>query len=167
MKKQKIETEQPPEIKVYVPHSDYSEITRERDSEDEWDADDIYHTHSFEGELKLTDINSRWCQWDFILTEKPKDGDLFFLVNVYYDTGDSFHRENNVLCMVGLYKDAKDAQTVQEAIEKDMKNNKDSFNHLEIKLPVEKRIESVGVSSWKGYFESFKYADIEVLTFRD
>jgi hypothetical protein len=167
MKKKKIETEHSPEYKVYIPHAHCEEIIRERDPEDEWDNDDTCHNYSFYGELKLTDIKDYWQRWDFILTEKPKEGDLFFLVNVYYDTGDSFHRENNVLCMIGLYKDVKDAQAVKEAIEKDMKENKDSFDCVEIELPVEKRKESIGINSWKGYFESFKYADIEILTFRD
>ena len=150
------------EYKVQVPNDYTEEITRERDPNDEWDNDDTRRDYSFTGTLLPAT-----GYWDFILTEEPKNGSLFYLVCVYYDTGDSFHRCANVMVMIGLYKAMEDAMTVKSAIEADSTNKDDDCSrNINVVLPMSKKKEFINTRTWKGYFDRFSHVEIETLTYK-
>jgi hypothetical protein len=94
------------------------------------------------------------------LNEAPNGKTLYF-VYALYNTGDSFHREDNAMCKIGLYEHEKDAEAVMFALEKDYKNNPDSFDVLEIALPIKGTVEKIGTATWKGHFERLRSFNIE------
>lgn len=146
--------------KIKIDLTERQHVTREADhSPGAWDADDIDHTHSIDGYTVVADKD----RWDFILTEDPKNKTLY-LVYTLYDTGDSFHQETNVLCLVGLYEHEKDAQAVMRAIEDDYRKSGDSFAPVKVALPKADRLETIGVSTWKGYFERLNEVRVEPLS---
>jgi hypothetical protein len=85
------------------------------------------------------------------------------LVYALYSTGDSFHSESGCLCQVFLTPHYADALAVMNAINQDAKEKSDSFEAITVKLPTAKRDETIGVSTWKGYFEGLEDVRIETL----
>jgi hypothetical protein len=125
-----------------------SYITRSRDLDDKWDNDDIAWSHDIRG-FSVVGKND---YWDFVMTNDPK-GKTLYLVYVIYNTGDSFHRENNAICLVGLYENQSDAKAVVNSLELDSKTNNEGFEPIKVKLPKTGVEETIGTSTWKGYFE--------------
>lgn len=151
-----------PMFYVRILHEDHSTITREGTGE--WDGDDIDHEHFFYG----FEVSKENKFWDFILNEDPT-GKEYYLVYVLYSTGDSFHTENNCLCMLEFLDSYEDARTLVIAIETDDRNytkDTDGYPHksLEIKLPKSGRTISVNTGTWKGYFEHFSSVRMEKMT---
>ena len=133
-------------------------VTREKDPNDSWDADDLAWDHDIQG-FSITDEKG---YWDFVMENDPK-GKTLHLVYVLYDTGDSFHNEANVICLIGLYEDESDAVTVMDALELDYKKN-ESFNPIKVKLPKKGVEETIGTSTWKGFFERLNSVNIKPVT---
>jgi len=100
------------EYYISVNHSQHPEVTRVADASDEWDADDLSHSHSFDG-YKTTLNDNRY--WDFILTENPNQKPLY-LVYVLHSSCDSFHREDGCMCKVSLVNKYEDAVKIRTAI---------------------------------------------------
>lgn len=135
----------------------HTEVTRERNYDDKWDGEDTYQSHEIHGYSVSTD-EERYG-WDFILNEDPKGKDLF-VVAAFYDTGDSFHREENRLDLVHLATSFADAQTILKVLEADYKeyieNNESwAYKPLTIILPSGATIE-LYTGTWKGYFERLR-----------
>lgn len=125
-----------------------TEVTRESDTTDPWDKDDVEYNHTIFG----FEVEPDGMYWDFIMSNNPK-GKTLYLVYVLYNTGDSFSRSDNCIELIGLYEDLEDAVKVQTAIEKD--SNKTTYTPLTVDLPKKGVTETIGVSTWRGYFESF------------
>ncbi len=144
---------------IKIEKDSYQHITRERNEDDRWDNDDLCWEHTIRG-FKV--VNKK-DYWDFVLDKNPK-GKTLYLVYVLYNTGDSFHREENVICLIGLYEHDKDAYTVADAIKRDYdessNNYKTKFNPIDVKLPKKKVKETISVASWKGYFESLTSVEV-------
>jgi hypothetical protein len=145
------------EFKVKIDYTDDISVTRTADPNDGWDADDFRHDYTING-YRLADDKSR--EWDFIFDKDPEGKTLYF-VYALYDTGDSFHRENNVMCEIGLYEHEKDAETVMYALEQDYKKNPDGFDVMEVALPIGGVIQKIAASTWKGHFERLRSINIE------
>lgn len=144
-------------VNVEIVHYDNVYVTREADrSNDSWDADDVCHSHTIYGYRVIPEKS----YWDFVLPNDPKGKTLYF-VYALYNTGDSFHCEENVMCKVGLYEYEKDAESVMVALENDYKTDMDSFEPVKVYLPRKKTVETIGVSTWKGYFERLLNINIE------
>jgi hypothetical protein len=136
------------------------ETIRHRDEDDKWDRDDIAHDYTIDGYYVVGEKD--YC--DFELTEDPK-GETLYFVYVLYDTGDSFHREDSVMCHIGLYEHNEDAQVVMSALEENYNNDKtrESFDPVEVALPRRGVDEVIGTSTWKGYFEKLVGVYIELV----
>lgn len=131
-------------------------VTRESDPDKEWDADDLDWDHDIQGFVVVGEKD----YWDFVMTNNPK-GKTLYLVYALYSTGDSFHHEENVICLVGLYEDESDAVAVMDALELDDKENEDSREPVKVQLPKKGVEETIATSTWKGYFESLSSINIE------
>lgn len=142
----------PKTFKVKINISTITSITRERDSNDEWERDSTHQYHTING---MSLVEDGEC-FDFILDKKPRISDRFYLVSVYYDTGDSFGRDENRISMVALLDNEEDASALAEKIQKNSKSSSFSSVVFEYKS---KKME-IGVSEWKGYFEKFLYCEI-------
>lgn len=145
---------------VKINHIDDEEITRHA-TRAEYDNDDIKHFHTING----FQLSHKDRGWDFILNEDPT-GKQYFLVYVLYDGGDSFHCEEDLICMVSFVRDFEDAKTIALAIEEDYKKYRESdlgnYKPLQIHLPIANRIESLGgTSTWKGYFDRLSSVHVE------
>lgn len=144
-------------VNIKIEKQHYVDVTRQAERT-EWDADDIAHEYTIDG-YSVVKKNEFY---DFILDEDPKGKTLYFVYAVY-DTGDSFHREDNVMCEVGLYEHEEDAQAVMVALEKDYKDSKtrELFDPIEVALPRRGIVETVATSTWKGHFERLREICIE------
>lgn len=131
-------------------------VTREKNTDECWGADDLDWDHDIQGFSVVGEKD----YWDFVMTNDPRDKTLY-LVYSLYSTGDSFHHEENVICLVGLYEDESDAIAVMNALELDDKENGDSFEPVKVKLPKKGVEETIATSTWKGYFESLTSVNVE------
>lgn len=148
---------------IKINHTQHTDITREA-TQDEWDADDLMHSHSFDG-YSIGDKD--W--WDFIINDYDPNK-TYYMVYVLYGTGDTFHHEDNCICMVELFDNAEDANALCHAIEKnDAKNDRvtcDYSYNIKVKLPSGRKYET-SASSWTGYFECFESANVEAVVLNE
>lgn len=151
---------EPPRFHVRINTDHHSHVTREADRDNQWDGDDISHDYSINGFEVVENC------WDFILHEDPTGKD-YYLVYVLYDTGDSFHREENCMCLVSFLPDLEDAKAILDAIEKDHRDYKKTQTHeykpIDVHLPKANRIEQVSTGTWTGYFEHIRSVNIQPL----
>jgi len=160
MKKQKTKSK-PSQFFVKIERSEYKHITRHAKAGEQWDGDDTHSDHEIHGFR----VVSEGEEWDFVLPYDPT-GKTMYLVCAFYDTGDSFHREENRLCLVSLQEHVQDAQAILKACEADYKayeENDDGRNPLPVKLPIADKTEEVYTGDWKGYFERLRELRIEIL----
>lgn len=86
-------------MKFKVINDIYTEVTRERDPTDEWDADDTHQSNSIRG-ISLTDKDSYYeLDTEFALYS----GTDYYLVYGIYSTGDSFSQHEGEIAFVQLY----------------------------------------------------------------
>lgn len=148
-------------VKLKIARTSYCEVTRERDSEDVWDADDTYCDHCFTGFAYITDK-----YWDFVINKNDFDKNAtYYLVVVFYDTGDSFHRDENNAELVYLAKTREDANIIKNAIDSHAGKNSNLDHYggstaLSITLPPNNSTITISASSWTGYFEHFRSCEI-------
>jgi hypothetical protein len=140
--------------KIRIVKDSYSHVTRHSDPTEEYDGDDIVNEHSISGFAPVDDKD----YYDFILDDyDPTEDKAYYLIYVLYDTGDSFHREDNVICLVECVGDRHTAETIAKAINKDALNG----GMGPIVLTIDGKKYSIGCSEWKGYFEHFRSANVE------
>lgn len=130
-------------------------ITREKDPDERWDADDIAHEITICG---WTHANGEWG--DFYFKERPSETKQFFLVYVIHSTGDSFHSEEGVVQEVALLESYEDAQFLANYIQKDEKR----ISRHKITLPSKEKFEYYN-GDWTGYFEHLTGVEIELVHF--
>lgn len=90
---------------------------------------------------------------------------------VLYNTGDSFHKETNVIYLIGVYASVLDAIKVKDAIEKDYENDPSGkkilpgpkAHYINVELPILEITEEIYTGVWKGYFESLRSVKIETI----
>lgn len=151
-----------PQFFVRIEKSVRETVTREHDPSDRWSGEDTFSDHNITGFRVVGEHDG----WDFVLNEDPT-GKSMYLVCAFYDTGDSFSRHENKLCLVSLVEHAQDAQTILKACEADYKEYQESYRWevkpLKVHLPVADRTEEVYTGTWKGYFERLKELRVETL----
>lgn len=143
------EEEKLPQFHIRIVRDEYERVTRVADPEDEWGADDTDTDHTIYG-YEVTE-----GYWDFVLHEHPNKRPLY-LIYALYDTGDSFHRADNKICLIFLSLHKEDAIAVERALEENSRTKSDDFHAIEVKLPIAKETVTIGTSTWKGYFESLR-----------
>lgn len=155
MKKKSTKTTKVPDtVNITIIKESHQTITRHADPDEKWDGDDT------ETDTEILGFEADTKYFDFIVKKPVKD--TYYLVTVYYDTGDSFHRDDNVMELVGLFENHADAMAVRNAIEKDGRN-KGEFTTLQVKLPVAGTIEKVYTGAWKGYFEHYQCCEVSAV----
>lgn len=135
---------------VTIEREENVEVTREADPND-----DTYKHHTINGYKLVGDKD----MWDFIIPFDPA-GKAMYLVCAFYDTGDSFGKYENEICLVSLQRDLKDALAIVSACEADYKEYVEDgdWKHrpLIVNLPVSGKTEEVYTGPWKGYFQSLR-----------
>lgn len=133
-----------------------TETTREPSDGDEWDRGDTESYHTIEG-CKIVEKGTH----SFELIGNFKEGQTLYFVYALYDTGDSFGSDGNQLCELALLEHEEDAILLKEQLEKNNKEKPDDFSPIEVFYPVAGITEKIGVSTWKGYFESLNGFNVE------
>lgn len=151
-----------PKFYIKIDRSVCEQITRHAKEGERWDGDDTEESHDIHGFSVVKEKDG----WDFILPYDPT-GKTLYLVCAFYDTGDSFHREENKLDLVSLVDDYADASTILRYIETDYKlfqeSDKYDYKPSTVHLPHSKRNEEIYTSTWKGYFERLREVRVETL----
>ena len=89
-----------------------------------------------------------------------KPGEDIYVVYVSYDTGDSFGREYNRRIYLWAFSDYERAQRLTTALTKDGEENPDyDFDHK----PMMFEDVPIATNDWKGHFENFNFAGIELV----
>jgi len=148
--------------KFYVSYNEQSEITRERDPDDEWDGDDTSTMISFENAFIAWDgdTDGRKSTGRSVTSYADSSGykdhyfrgmdidwnikfDAIYLIYARYDDGDTFHREEGRWAIVAAFSDKHKAESW-------MKENEESVKQ-----------------EFSGYFEHFNSLDMDVLAFEN
>lgn len=139
------------------------EITREA-TEREWDSNDICWHHNIEG----YSIVGKDEYSDITVPFKVNKSIGYFLVYVLYNTGDSFHREENCIDFIDMFENKESAELIVKVINNDYrKYKKDEDNdNFSITLPGLNGEDYSIHCSWKGYFERLTDVCIEQVYYR-
>lgn len=149
---------------VRIIYDTFTEVTRERDMEDEWDMDDTYESHQINFVVPEGKYPDLACPY------QVEPGKEYFLVYITYSTGCTFNREDGKISFIGLYQTKEEAEHAEALIEAHNLIYRD-FNEdaLHMKKGVKPpagwdehnlHIPNNGVVQnyyipWHGYFESF------------
>lgn len=139
--------------KIRIINDSFTSVTRESDPDDKWDRDDTCQSHNIKG-FEIVDADRKYG-YDFEVPFKIDPEKEYYLVAVYYDTGDSFGRDENVIDMIDLYDDINIATEVKRRILDN--DNKGSYS-VTILNPQGKEYQIS--TSWVGYFEHLN--DVEI-----
>lgn len=138
--------------KIQVIDQVSTDVIRFADPKEKYDGDDIYQNH-FIRKIKIVEND----YYDLDVGFEVEKGKSYFLVVVFYDTGDSFSRRENLVCFQDLFIDLKKAEALQSIIRKDAQNEKQTNvkyqNENGTWIPLL-------TSTWKGYFEHFRDCEI-------
>ena len=138
---------------VNIIHDIYEHITREADPDDCWDRNSTAQTHEFRG-LEVVEHEYSHFKVPFSIEyEKP-----YYLVVVYYDTGDSFGHDENRADLIELYDNIEFAQKTVNIINNSYTSEEYSSEILNCEGKPLKIF-----NSWQGYFEHLNYVDIITL----
>ena len=155
MKKKKI-IKEPVKPKMYgarVSYSSYCNVTKEANSDDEWDADDLAYSYTPQ---YLTAVSDKYSA-DVLCTVPVEYNKPYFLVTVTYRTGNSFHHETGRITEVALFDNEEDAKELQKLIEK----NDEEISEFEFKG------HSIYNGAWTGYFERIESVNVDGLYLKD
>lgn len=137
---------------IRIIHDCYTHVTREGDPNDRWDRDSTEQSHTIRGFEVVEE--DRWG--DFKVPFEIDPAKEYYLLAVYYDTGDSFGTDGNRIDMIDLYDDIELAMESKRRI---LENNKNEEGYsVTILNPLGK--EYMISASWKGYFENLN--DVEI-----
>jgi len=147
---------------IQISKNDYCQTLREADPNERYDGDDICHNHVIHG---FYSVKEKEC-WDFVLDVEELHSRLY-LVYVLYDTGDSFHSEENCIELIGVYSNIEDVLVIEEAIELDhrkyKKTKEHDYNPMKVLLPKSNKIQEISTCTWKGYFETFNTVETKTI----
>lgn len=133
----------------------YTEVTRSRDPDEQWDGDDTYTEWTFKG---LTRKSNADC------FDIPKEwiGCNVFVVYVIWSTGDSFSHSSHAYAEgVGIYATHEEAEDVKKLIWDEYNEGDKDYSNNFVMLPSGQKLST---SAWKGYFESLNDVVIEEAT---
>lgn len=154
---------------VRIKYSQYTEVTRDADPEDEWDQDDLAHDVSIDG-FEVVDKYP-----DILCPFKIDPDKTYYLVAATYSTGDSFHHETGLKSFVAMFQTEEEAKHACKLIrahyniyEYDNNNYFDKTKEIEKPAGYEEYglvVPNNGVnmhvsSDWTGYFESLEAVDV-------
>jgi hypothetical protein len=152
-------------MKLNIKINTIEHVIREADPDDEWDNGSHRDEHEIIG---AEIVDDEFSQFE---VEGVKEGDTLYFVYALYNTGDTFGSYENKLCDLALLRHLEDAEYLYDCLEKDSKTVQDQsdfesmFKPLSVTYPKCGITETIGVSTWKGYFESlnsFEIAAVEI-----
>jgi hypothetical protein len=140
--------------------TDYTEthVTREGDPNEQFDGDDVEHSHSITG-FKLGARSG-----DITLCFEPKFNTDYFLLYYLWSTGDSFSHESGKIEFIDLYRNRNEAEVAKKKIEKhyeEYKSGNEVVDKLNIKFS--NRVNADLSVSYFGYFESLESVIVEAI----
>ncbi len=93
---------------------------------------------------------------DFPVDFEVKKGDVVFIVVVTFEDGDTFGRSCGNVCVVDIFKDEKEAETLASIIYGDEKKcDKDDLFDRQAKRSYK------GYAPWHGYFERLENVEVQ------
>lgn len=131
--------------KIYLDAEDYTEVTRERDDEDQWSGEDTATTWAF-GRVTV-DPKKYGGGHSFPATFDIVPGDTVYIVVAVWSTGDSFSSDRGRYSEIfGVFKDASEAMEYEKFLDSTQDNRYDyNLKNKSINYP------------WYGYFEGLDY----------
>lgn len=140
--------------------------TRDPDAGDEWDAGDS----AADIRVVAASIANRY--YDIKTEQDIQPGDKVYVVWVNYDTGSTFGRACNQFYLCDVFTDPREAEFLRhEILVNSKKANKfggpNERRDLHISYYNNEKAKELYTGTWKGYFESFNYADITEVMVRN
>lgn len=141
-----------------IEHTSYTEVTREADSEDSWDRDDL--STSWDIGVNISESDSKFP--DIVSSFKLDLNKNYYLVYVIHSTGDSFHHHDGYQCQfIEIFTDQQAANNLKNAIlnhHKDYNENRKDLGETAYSLPYKDELGNDKKIScdWNGYFESIE-----------
>ena len=151
-------------MKINIKNDRREIIERARDPEEEYDGDDTFTNHEITGVEEVQGKGYYELQTDFDL-KRNKD---YYLICAFYDTGDSFSRQENRVSYLDVFSDPEKAKALVAKIKKDYEQylkhkNTDREKQKGLKYTTQGGNEvTLYTGTWKGYFEDLR--NVEVIT---
>ena len=134
--------------KIEVIDEEQQIVTREAESDDEWDRDSTKTIHNIKGFHVVESEGKHYKYYDFVLEEEPQFFQVYFLLYAIYSTGDSFgHDEDAGIEYYGLY--TCDQMDIARKNKKALEDA--DFEVILLNTNNEEYTENI---PWDGYFES-------------
>lgn len=148
---------QPVTTDLVVEYSTRSWITRERNSDDEWDRDDTESEHTLHG----ISIASKSSYNTVTYPGEIKPGDKIYLLYAVYSTGDSFgHDDCHCIEFISVHKDIDIARWNYNKLQV---ADKDDYSS-QVLLSQDNGQTWKMTPPWCGYFESLDYVRVAGFT---
>jgi hypothetical protein len=124
-----------------------------------WETD---HDYEYDGAYIIDKARSGY--FSGVVSEDLKIGDRVYVVIVSYDTGNSFGRERDVHVIIDMFADGETAGALVDLLTDDARDKPDPvFDGTGF---VEFNGRKYATNEWKGYFEHFNRAFIEIVTIK-
>jgi hypothetical protein len=152
MAKRQAKTDAAPVKYLHLNTESYTDVTRDSDPDDRWDADDTSTSWSLRG-IMLSDVDGQHA----LPADFPVEiGDTVYVVYAIYSTGDSFHcADGEYLEVISFHKDRARANRNMAAA-----NGPHASRH-EMTIEFENGKKITRHCPWDGYFESLDRVDVE------
>lgn len=149
--------------KISIVDNAYTHVTRHKEPDERWDADDLDSDHNIVGFEFAPKGKNSYCDIETPFKVDPyKD---YYLLYVIYSTGDSFHQESGLIEFINLFEDVNIAYENKRRIDEHYKKNKrtNSEDTYSVKL-----LSSIGNEykiniPWMGYFESLDECEVKLV----
>ena len=132
-------------------HRQYTQVTRERDPNDKWDADDTITDNSVDG-IEIGEDYHR------LYLEDAKVGEIVHLIYAVYSTGDSFHCARGYGFDPILVQRNRDLAVKNAKILKSIRKE-DGWGQS-VELALDNGTTFKYSPPWLGYFEDLDYVEV-------
>jgi hypothetical protein len=151
-----------------IEHTSYTNVTREADPEDRWDADDLDTTWDISSNIIESDDKFP----DIVVPFKLELDKNYYLVYVIYNTGDSFHHHSGYSCnFIELFSDKNKAENLVKLIKqqnKDYNDNQKNLGENAYSFSYKDELDNNKIIScdWNGYFESIQSCEVQTMNLK-
>ena len=144
-------------MRVYVNYKKNTIVTREKDPNERWDADDTSSSYEILG-LVLSSNDCSFLSERVDIDFEVKAGDQYYLLYAVYSTGSSFGKaEDGCIEFIDLYKTEEKANLAYDKVCKEAKTSV-------ISIPTEGGNTHDLYVPWNGYFESLSYVELKPIS---
>lgn len=139
-----------PVFGICITQTGYSEVSREANPEDQWDADDLSHHHDISAVRPSVPKEHP----DVTVPFEPVVGSTIHVLTAVWSTGDSFHSETGCTTHIGAFLDPKKAAEAASLIKFHARLEKDNMSSSGCAFLAEDGFPESVCTDWCGYFES-------------